>query len=357
MDYSQKIRVAITQGDTNGVGYEQIFKTFEDPAMLELCTPIVYGSPKVATYHHNALESQLQFSIIASAEEAKDSRLNILTTCDEEIKVDFGTSSAEATEAARVALKQAIMDVQQGKADVRVMAPDTLPDFLSKEPEVLKVRMAGDIRVGLITNLMALKDVPEAITRQKIVEKTKVMHHTLHRDLRISAPRIAILSLNPPAEGDAKWEEEEEKEVIIPAIQELQDAGLQVFGPYAADHLFGSSDYLCFDAVMAMYYGQGMTPLKSIAPPPIITLASGMPFVCTMTETGVEYEIAGKGCADEAPLRQAVYTAIDVFRNRHNYDEALANPLPKIYKERRDDSEKVRFAVPRKKEERNEEKN
>lgn len=346
----RKPRVAITHGDTNGVGYELIFKIFDDPAMLELCTPIVYGSPKVATYHRKVLGLDTQFSIIATAEEAKAGRLNLLTTFDEEIKVELGQPSEEATEAARKALKQAMVDVQQQKADVLVMAPDNLPDFLSREPEVLKVRMADDLRVALITNLLALKDVPEAITKQKVVDKGRIMHTCLKRDLRISNPRIAVLALNPQTGNDESPWGEEEKEVIMPAIDELEQCGVQAFGPYAAEALFGSGDYPRFDGVLAMYYEQGMTPLKTLALDGGICLATGMPFVCTSTEGGVEYDKAGKGCADEAALRNAIYLAIDVWRNRQEYDEPLANPLPKLYKEKRDDSEKVRFAVPKTKE-------
>ena len=345
----KKIRVAITHGDTNGVGYEQIFKIFADPAMLELCTPIIYGSPKVAAYHIKALDLQVQFNIITEAEEAKDNHLNLLTTFDEEIKVELGQASEEAVEASRKALKAAIVDVQQGKADVLVMAPDNLPDFLSKEPEVLRIRIADDLRVGLITNLLAIKDVPEAITKQKIVEKAKIMHTSLRRDLRISNPRIAVLALNPPADEETKWGEEE-LEAIIPAIEELEQAGIQAFGPYAAETFFGNGDYTKFDGILAMYHDQGLMPLKTIGHDDSVCLVTGMPFVCTNSETGVGYQIAGKGSADESALRNAIYLAIDVFRNRQHYDEPLANPLPKLYREKRDDSEKVRFAVPKNRE-------
>ena len=345
----KKIRVAITHGDTNGVGYEQIFKIFADPAMMELCTPVIYGSPKVAAYHIKALDAQVQFSIITEAEEAKDNRLNLLTTFDEEIKVELGQQTEESVEASRKALKAAIVDVQQGKADVLVMAPDNLPDFLSKEPEVLRIRIADDLRVGLITNQLALKDVPEAVTKQKIVEKAKIMHTCLRRDLRISSPRIAILALNPPTGEDPKWGEEEQ-EMIIPAIEELEQAGVQAFGPYAAQVLFGSDGYTKFDGILAMYHDQGLTPLKAIGHDDSVCLTTGMPFVCTNPETSVGYQIAGKGCADESALRNAIYLAIDVFRNRRHYDEPLGNPLPKLYREKRDDSEKVRFAVPKNKE-------
>ena len=350
MEQDRKIRVAITHGDTNGVGYELIFKIFEDPAMLELCTPIIYGSPKVASYHRKALNRETPFSIIASVEEAKPDRLNLLTTFDDEIKVELGQPSDEATEAARKALKRAMVDVQQGKADVLVMAPDTLPDFLSREPEVLRLRIAGDMRVALVTNVLAIKDVPEAITKQKVVDKTQILHTALRRDLRISNPRIAVLALNPPADNEEDPWGDEEKEVIIPAIDELEQKGIQAFGPYAAETFFGQGSYQKFDGILAMYYDQGMTPMKAIAQGDAVSLATGMPFVCTSTETGVGYDIAGKNVADESALRHAIYLAIDVFRNRQNYDEPMGNPLPKLYKEKRDDSEKVRFAVPKSKE-------
>lgn len=347
MEQERNPRVAITHGDTNGVGYELIFKIFDDPEMLELCTPIIYGSPKVATYHRKALNMQTQFSIISTASDAKENRLNLLTTFDEEIKVEIGQPSEEATDAARKALKRAIVDVQQGLADVLVMAPDNLPDFLSKEPEVLRIRIAEDLRIALITNQMAIKDVPEAITKQKIVEKGKIMHTCLRRDLRISSPRIAVLSLNPPTGNETDPWGEEEKEMIIPAIDELAQMNIQAFGPCFADTFFGNGYYTKFDGVLAMYHDQGMAPLKTLAQEESVNLSTGMPFVCTSPEIGVQYDVAGKGCADEAPLRRAIYLGIDVFRNRINYDEPLGNPLPKLYKEKRDDSEKVRFAVPK----------
>lgn len=346
----RKFRVAITQGDTNGVGYEQIFKTFEDQGMMELCTPIIYGSPKVATYHRKVLNSQTQFCIISAATEAKENRLNLLTTSDEEVKVELGQSTPDSNEAARVALKKAIQDVQQGLVDVLVTTPDCLPDFLSKEPEVLRIRIVDDVlRMALVTNLMAIKDVPESITKQKIMEKLNILFTCLRRDLRINNPRIAVLSLNPPATEDGKWGEEE-NEIIIPAIDELVQSGIQVFGPYASDSFFGSDDYLKFDAVLAMYYDQGMAPLNALAVEDSVSLITGMPFVWTRPEGDARFDIAGKGLADEAGLRHAIFMAIDVARNRTSYDEPLQNPLPKLYKEKRDESEKVRFSVPKSKE-------
>ena len=173
------------------------------------------------------------------------------------------------------------------------------------------------------------------------------MHTCLRRDLRISNPRIALLALNPPTDNDSDPWGDEEKELIIPAIEELEQAGIQAFGPYPSDLFFGEGHYNKFDAVLAMYHDQGLAPLKAIAKDEAVSLITGMPFVCTAPETSVGYDIAGKGCADETALRHAIFLGIDTLRNRQNYDEPLANPLPKLYKERRDDSEKVRFAIPK----------
>ena len=343
-----KIRVAIAHGDTNGVGYEQILKTFDEPAMMELCTPIVYGSSKVAAFHRKTLNMQTQYTVIAQSEEAKENRLNLLNTSEGDVKVDFGQPSPEANEAARVALKRAIQDVQQGMADVLVTAPDCLPDFLAKEQEVLKVYLTGDLRVAMVNSQQTVKDVANAISVQQVVDKALILRTCLQRDLRISNPRIAVMALNQPGEEE-QWGEVEQT-VIIPAIEELEQKGVQAFGPYVADRFLEAGNLPKFDAVLVMGYDQGMALIDSLATSDCVCLMTGMPFVWTCPKTSVQFDIAGKGIADENPLRQAVYLAVDVVRNRRAYDAPLKNPLPKLYKEKRDDSEKVRFAVPKSKE-------
>lgn len=340
---NKKIRVAITQGDTNGVGYEVIMKALEDPTMLELCTPIIYGSPKVATYHRNTLQIESNFSIINTAEEAKDMRVNMLAVIEDEVKVDMGQPTQESAHAAKVSYEKAMEDYQKGLFDVLVTAPANQE---SVDPKSLVVYMNEDLRVALVTKDVAIKEVSEAITEQKIVEKARLFHQSLKRDMRIANPRIAVLSLNPPS-GDDGWLGEEEQEVIAPAIAALEQEGIQAFGPYAADKIFGSGDYLHFDGVLAMYYDQGLAPFKSIVTEGSIRMTTGLPLVMTAPCHGVEYSIAGQGVADDSAMRHAIFTAIDVFRNRANYDEPLQNPLPKLYHEKRDDSEKVRFAQPR----------
>ncbi len=359
----RKIRVAITQGDTNGVGYEVIFKVFADPAILELCTPIIYGSPKVAAYHRKALNLETNFSIIKSASEARDGYLNLLTCFDEEVKVELGQPSEEAGMAAYKALDLAMTDYRKGLYDVLVTAPinkatiqspgfhfpghtEYIETCLGDGQKALMILMSQDLRVALVTTHLPIKDIAHAITKEAIIEKATIFHQSLRRDFRISSPRIAVLALNPHA-GDNGLLGNEEKDIITPAIEELASKGIQAFGPYAADGFFGSGTYNYFDGILAMYHDQGLAPFKTIALENGVNYTAGLPIVRTSPDHGTAYDIAGQGKADENSMRQAIYTAIDVYRNRINYDEPLKNPLPKLFHEKREDGDKARFAQPR----------
>ena len=334
----RKIRVAITHGDTNGIGYEVILKAFEDPTMLELCTPIVYGSPKVASYHRKALGLETQFLIVDKAEDARDGRLNLLTTFDEEVKVEFGTPTDESDTAARKAVARAKEDLQKGLYDVLVQAPMRSNANPGKEDKSLTMMVSDLVRIGLVTTHLPLKDVPGAVTVEKIVDKAAIFFASLRRDFRISNPRIALLALNPQLGS-------EEETIIKPAIEQLEKQGIQAFGPYVADDYFGEKIYYDFDGVLAMYDDQGLVPFKTLAVDGGVKLKAGISAICTTPDHGPAFDIAGKGVADEQSMRQAIYTAIDMYRHRIDYDEPLAHPLPKLYHEKREDGEKARFAV------------
>lgn len=354
----QKIRVAITHGDTNGIGYEVILKAFEDPQMLEFCTPIVYGSPKVAAYHCKAMGLQTNFSIINKAEDARDGRVNMLTVFDEEVKVDFGQSSEEADKAAFCAIERALADREAGLVDVLVAAPhsaavqkkalhalqkyqETIGETLS---DLLPIHICEGLRVAMVTGQLPLKEVAKTISKERITEKAHVLFRSLKRDFRISTPRVALLALNPKEGNNEEWGVEE-KEMMIPAIQQLESEDSQAFGPYAADEFFGQSMYDHFDAVLAMYHDQATIPFCTIAHDDSVLLVGGLTFVYTAPNQDCAYAVAGQGQADAMTMRHAIYTAVDVLRNRLNYDEPLKNPLPKLYHEKRDDSEKARFTV------------
>ena len=334
----RKIRVAITHGDTNGIGYEIILKAFADSGMLEMCTPIIYGSPKIATYHRNTLQLETPFSIISKAEDAHPDKLNILAAFDDEVKVDLGSSTPESAEAARKALQRAKEDLRNGLYDVLVQAPVVSSHTPDPDDKSLLIMFADDIRIALATNHLPLKDVASSITSDKLVEKCRLLHTSLKRDFRINNPRIAVLALNPQLGA-------EEENIISPALKTVEDAGIQVYGPFTADDFFGNGLHHSFDGILAMYDDQGNVPFKTIAREYGVKMKAGFPFVITTPDQDPCFDIAGKGMADPTSLRHAIYAAIDIFRNRIHYDEPLANPLPKLYHEKREDGDKARFAV------------
>ena len=358
MEQERKIRIAITQGDTNGVGYEVILKTFSDSTMLELCTPIVYGSPKVAAYHSKVLDLDVPYIIIKNVKEAREGKLNMLSVIDDDTKIDLGMATPESAEAAKKALDKALEDYKAGGFDVLVTAPvsknsikgfnghtNYIENALGDRKKGLTILTNDDLRVALVTNNVSIKDVAESITKQKIMEKATIFYNALRRDLRVSNPRIAVLALNPRCGEDGVLGDEEQT-IINPAIKELSEQGIQVFGPYAADDFFGRCAYYRFDGVLAMYHDQGQTPFKAVAYENGVRFTAGLELIRTAPAHGVNFAAAGQNVTDEQSLRNAIYVATDVWRNRQNYDEPYANPLPKLYHERRDESEKVRFRTP-----------
>lgn len=361
---NRKIRVAITQGDTNGIGYELIFRAFAGTEILDLCTPIIYGSPKIATYHDNALDLNSKFTIINDASEARDGRVNLLTVFDDDIKVELGTPTEESGNAGLRAIDRALADYQQGLFDVLVTAPIDnndafhfsgqsryIEDHIEYDGQGLSILTSDDLRVALVTRNLPLHQVAESITKENIEATAKKFYESLRRDFRISNPRIAVLSINPKA-GDNGLLGTEEQEIIRPAIEELAKEDIEAFGPYATDRLFGTGDYDYFDGILAMYYDQGLAPFRAIAPDSGVNYTAGLPIVRTAPEVGASFDIAGRNEADATPMLHAIYLAIDIFRHRKEYDEAGTNPLPKLYHEKKDDSDKVRYAIPKKREDR-----
>ena len=361
---NQNVRVAITHGDTNGIGYELIFKAFAEPEMLELCTPIIYGSPKVAAYYRKAMNLPGQFSIIQKAEDAQDGRINLLAAVEEEVKVDMGMPTPESGQAAVKALDRAMTDYRNGLYDVLVTAPINngnaqienypfqghkkyIETCLGEGKKGLSILVGGNLRIASVTEKTPLKEVAAGITTDAIVEKVTLMQQTLKRDFMITNPRIAVLSLNPKSNEDTGCGIEE-REVIIPAIDALAEKGVQAFGPYASDEFFGQGYFADFDGVMAMYHDQATTPFHSLYTEDGVIYTAGLPIIRTTADVTPSFSIAGTGHADETSFRHAIYLAIDAFRHRNDYDEASSNPLPKLYHEKRDESEKVRFSIPKK---------
>ena len=340
---SKKIKVGISQGDINGIGYEVIIKSLLDNRIFEQFTPILYGSSKVLTYHRKAINVN-NFSMynIKTPADANLKRANIINCLDDNIRVELGKSTKMAGEASFLSLEKATDDLKNGLIDVLVTAPinknniqiegfnfpghtEYLKEKFGAE-EVLMLMVSENLRVGVVTGHLPLKEVPATVSKEKILNKLRILHHSLIQDFVVTNPRIAVLGLNPHA-GDKGLLGSEEQDIIIPAIEAARNEGIMALGPYAADGLFGSDDFSKFDAILAMYHDQGLAPFKALAFSTGVNYTAGLPVVRTSPAHGTAFEIAGKGLADEQSFRQAMFLAVDIFRNRKKYEEVSKNPL------------------------------
>lgn len=352
----EKFKIGITHGDINGVGYELILKTFQMEEMATLCTPIIYGSPKIATYHRKAINSQTNFNVVESVEMAKENFVNMVNCFgEEEQKIELGQATEMAGQAALVALQRAMQDLTDGKIDALVTAPVNNSTIKTEEGEAfgghtaymesitgngnkaLKMFVNDNLRIALATDNIPVAQIAGKINKENIVEKLVILHNTLKRDFFIDNPRIAVLSLNPHACGV------EEEEILKPIIDELFKRGVRCVGPYPADKFFGSQDYTYFDATLAMYYEQGAIAFKALVQNNGVNYTAGLPIIHTAPAIGTNYEAAGKDITDEQAMRQAIYVAIDTARNRIRFDQERQNPLQKQYFEKRDDSYKLKL--------------
>lgn len=357
MANERKIRVGITHGDTNGIGYEIILKTLAVPEFCELCTPVIYGSSKIMTFHRKALElPSVQINTVRNNAPIKEGAVNLVEVCgNEDIKVEMGVASKQAGHAAFLSLEAAVADLNAGNIDVLVTAPinkdniqsdafsfpghtEYLQACVGEDNKALMVLCNDNLRVALVTAHLPIAQVSAAITPEAITEKLRTFNHSLKRDFGIERPRIAVLALNPHS-GENGLLGNEEKDIIVPTMQEAYDNDkILCFGPYAADGFFGNESYRKFDGVLAMYHDQGLAAFKTLAMDNGVNFTAGLPCVRTSPDHGTGYDIAGKNLAHENSFRQAIYAAIDIYRNRLRWDEGHANPLRKQYFERGKDN-------------------
>lgn len=341
-NHEKKIKLAITHGDMNGVGYEVILKTFSDVRMFEQCTPILYGSTKIASYHKKLLSQQdLNYTSVHDPRQATDNKFNVVNLVNDEVKIDVGQSTELAGELSRMALEKACDDLKNGYADVLVTAPinkkniqsDTFDfpghtEYLSDKfgSKSLMMMVCDRIRIGIVTNHLSIREVPEAITRDLLMEKIEIMNESLRRDFGIPMPKIAVLALDPHA-GDNGVIGSDDLNVVKPTIDEASAKGMLVYGPYPSDGFFGSSEFNNFDGVLALYHDQGLIPFKLMSFTEGVNYTAGLPIVRTSPAHGTAYAIAGKNMASEQSFRSAVYLACNIYRNRIEYDELTKAPL------------------------------
>ena len=343
-----KLKIGITQGDTNGIGWEVILKALADPRMTELFTPVVYGSPKAAAYYRNTLAETepVSFNPVASAAEARRGKVN-LAACGEGAEIVPGKAAADAGRAAVEALNAAVRDLKEGHLDAIVTAPfdkETVQaddfrytghtEYMAAEfgGEAMMIMCSDLLRVGLVTKHIPVSEIARSITRERIVKDLHTLRRSLVEDFGIVEPRIAVMALNPHA-GDGGLLGREEQEIIKPAIVEAFGKGVLAFGPFAADGLFAGGGYAKYDGILAMYHDQGLAPFKTLSPDGV-NFTAGLPAVRTSPDHGTAFDIAGKDKADPQSMRNAIYTAIDIVEHRRAWAEWTRNPLQHAERER-----------------------
>jgi len=341
MEKTNKIKVGISIGDLNGIGLEIILKTFADKRMMDFCTPIVFASAKAISAYKKNMPLNAQVNSAKSVSQCQEGKLNVVNLWKEEIQVTHGTADKKAGEYAFKSLEAASKSLADKEIDVLVTAPIDKDNIQSDEfhfaghTEYLESKLEGKslmilmtekLRVGLITGHIPISEIANTITPDLIQEKVDIMYKTLVEDFGIARPKIAVLGLNPHC-GDHGVIGKEDDEIVRPTIDTIQKTGKLVYGPYAADGFFGSNTYESFDGVLAMFHDQGLAPFKTLSFGNGVNYTAGLSEIRTSPDHGTAYEIAGKNKADINSFKEAVFTAIQLFKTRSEYKTLTKNAL------------------------------
>ena len=335
---ANKLVVGISQGDGNGIGYEVIIKALADTRILDSFIPVIYGSSKIFGFYKKSIHEidQMDTYVINSATDAKTRKINIVNCLPENVYVEPGQASQESAQCAIRSLECAVEDLKQGIIDVLVTAPINKramsnegfgftghTEYLEKVFAVNEVAMfmvSDTLKIGVVTGHIPLKDVSSAISKEKIISKLRLLNASLKKDFGIDSPKIGVLGLNPHC-GDGGLLGDEEQRIILPAVEAANDEGILAFGPYSPDGYFGLGQFAKFDATLAMYHDQGLSPFKAIAFETGVNFTAGLPVVRTSPDHGTAYEMAGRDEANPRSMISAIYTAIDIYKNRVAYDK------------------------------------
>lgn len=348
MKKSENIVVGISIGDLNGIGGEIVLKTFEDSRILDFCTPVIFASSKVMVFLKNHFNSTINFNDINHLNQLTFGRVNVLNCWKEPVNIDFGKEDLKIGEYAIKSLQAATKALKNGEIDVLVTAPINKHNIQSKEfkfpghtdylaqeleGDSLMLMVAENLRVGLLTDHVPVKDVAIKISADLIEKKINTVYKTLQQDFKINRPKIAVLGINPHT-GDNGVIGNEDDDIMRPTLEKIKESGKLVYGPYAADSFFGSNNYKNFDAIIASYHDQGLIPFKTLSFGQGVNFTAGLNKVRTSPDHGTAYEIAGKGIADESSFKEAVFTALQIFKNRSDYELLTQNPLKQTEKHR-----------------------
>ena len=319
-------RVALTMGDTNGVGPEILAKALVRPEVADLCEPIVFGSADVLRKAASVVSAQLHIEEVSELP-ARGSGTSAIPVMDWEFPAPDWTPGVLEAEANRCAvewLKKAIACAQSGEVDAIVTCPVNKEGIkaagypymghteilaeLTHSPDYRMCLFAGDIRVVHITSHFPMREAIEMVTRDRVAQSIRIGHAALER-LRLPRRRIGVAGLNPHA-GEAGVLGTEEITEILPAIELCRREGIDCVGPYPPDTVFKRLVDGEFDLVVAMYHDQGHIPVKLIAMDEGVTVTLGIPIVRTSVDHGTAYDIAGTGKARAESLWAAIRLAV-----------------------------------------------
>lgn len=338
---AENIIVGISIGDLNGIGSEVVMKTLEDNRMLELCTPVIFANVKIMTFLKKAYNLTLNFQGIDSLNQLVLGKINVLNVWKEPVNIQFGVNDNLVGEFAIKSFQTATKALKDNLIDVLVTAPinkyniqsETFKfpghtDYLANQfnEKALMFMVNNNLRVGLFTDHVPVNEVANSLTEELIISKVNAINQSLKQDFGISKPKIAVLGLNPHA-GDNGVIGKEDDQVLKPALLKIFEKGTLVFGPFSADSFFGSKQYMQYDAILATYHDQGLIPFKTLSFGNGVNFTAGLSKVRTSPDHGTAFDIAGKGIANEESFREAMYQAIDIYKNRLMYNELTNNPL------------------------------
>lgn len=338
--------IGFTCGDINGIGIELLIKTLSDNRILDICTPVIFANNKVINFYRKGLTGyNINFTNLKDLGRINHKQLNLYNCWEEEININPGILNDTGGQYAVKSLTAAAQALKENKIDGLVTAPIHKNNTQSQQfnftghtpylknlfgaQDVAMLMIAENMRIALLTEHVAVKDIAQHITKDKILSKLQILNNSLKRDFNINKPRIAILGLNPHA-GDEGLIGKEEEEIIKPSIKEAKYKDIFCFGPYPADAFFARGHYEKFDGVLAMYHDQGLIPFKSMAIGEGVNFTAGLPVVRTSPDHGVAFDIAGQGKADESSFREAAFKCVDIIVGRREYDHQHKNPLNKI---------------------------
>ncbi len=341
MKKAENIIVGISIGDLNGIGSEVVLKTFEDSRMLELCTPVIFANVKLLSFVKKSFQSVSLLHGIDKLDQIVPGKINVLNVWREGVDLNLGVNDPKAGEYAIKSFVAATKALKDGLVDVLVTAPINKyniqsedfkfpghTDYLDQELEgnALMLMVQDNLRVGLLTDHIPLSEVASHLTEELIKRKIETVKQSLIQDFSINKPKIAVLGLNPHC-GDGGVIGTEDDLVIKPTLKKIFDKGTLVFGPFAADGFFGSSQYEKYDAIIAAYHDQGLIPFKTLSFGNGVNYTAGLNKIRTSPDHGTAYDIAGKGVADFNSFKEAVYLAIDIYHSRNQYAEISVKSL------------------------------